>query len=125
MEKALQSSTKRFGLILIVLILLSSLFLTGCQHEKTLKIGFITEQTGVDAYVGPASVPAMEDYIAKVNAAGGVNGYKLQLVVYDTRSEVTDAVAVIKRLFDQDKVVAVIGPSWSAAGIPIAATRDA
>jgi len=125
MEKALQSSTKRFGLILIVLILLGSLFLTGCQQEKTLKIGFITEQTGVDAYVGPASVPAMEDYIAKVNAAGGVNGYKLQLVVYDTRSEVTDAVAVIKRLFDQDKVVAVIGPSWSSAGIPIADIADA
>jgi branched-chain amino acid transport system substrate-binding protein len=125
MEKALQSSTKRFGLILIVLILLSSLALTGCAQEKTLKIGFVTEQTGVDAYIGPASVPAMEDYIAKINAAGGINGYKLQLVVYDTRSEVTDAVAVVKRLFDQDKVVAVIGPSWSAAGIPIADIADA
>jgi branched-chain amino acid transport system substrate-binding protein len=125
MEKALQSSTKRFGLILVVLILLSSLALTGCQQEKVLKIGFITEQTGVDAYVGPASVPAMEDYIAKINAAGGIGGYKLQLVVYDTRSEVTDAVAVTKRLFDQDKVVAVIGPSWSSAGIPIADIADA
>lgn len=125
MEKALQSSTKRFGLILIVLILLSSLVLTGCQQEKVLKIGFVTEQTGVDAYIGPASVPAMEDYIAKINEAGGIGGYKLQLVVYDTRSEVTDAVAVTKRLFDQDKVVAVIGPSWSSAGIPIADIADA
>ncbi len=125
MEKALQASTKRFGLILIVLILLSSLVLTGCQQEKILKIGFVTEQTGVDAYIGPASVPAMEDYIAKINEAGGIGGYKLQLVVYDTRSEVTDAVAVTKRLFDQDKVVAVIGPSWSSAGIPIADIADA
>lgn len=125
MEKALHSSTKRFGLILIVLILLSSLALTGCQQEKVLKIGFVTEQTGVDAYIGPASVPAMEDYIAKINEAGGIGGYKLQLVVYDTRSEVTDAVAVTKRLFDQDKVVAVIGPSWSSAGIPIADIADA
>jgi branched-chain amino acid transport system substrate-binding protein len=125
MEKALQSNTKRFGLILMVLIVLSSLALTGCQQEKVLKIGFITEQTGVDAYVGPASVPAMQDNIDKINAAGGIGGYKLQLVVYDTRSEVTDAVAVVKRLFDQDKVVAVIGPSWSAAGIPIADIADA
>jgi len=99
--------------------------LSGCAQEKVLKIGFITEQTGVDAYVGAASVPAMEDYIAKINDAGGIGGYKLQLVVYDTRSEVPDAVTVIKRLFDQDKAVAVIGPSWSAAGVPIADIADA
>jgi branched-chain amino acid transport system substrate-binding protein len=124
MKKAGLFGTKWFALFLVVVLLMSSA-LTSCSSEKVLKIGFITEQTGVDAYVGPASVPAMEDYIAKVNAAGGVNGYKLQLVVYDTRSEVTDAVAVIKRLFDQDKVVAVIGPSWSSAGIPIADIADA
>jgi branched-chain amino acid transport system substrate-binding protein len=124
MKKAGLFGTKWFALFLVVVLLISSA-LTSCSSEKVLKIGFITEQTGVDAYVGPASVPAMEDYIAKVNAAGGVNGYKLQLVVYDTRSEVTDAVAVIKRLFDQDKVVAVIGPSWSSAGIPIADIADA
>jgi branched-chain amino acid transport system substrate-binding protein len=60
-----------------------------------------------------------------VNAAGGVSGYKLKLVTYDTRSEVTDAVAVTKRLIEQDRVVAVIGPSWSAAAIPIAEIADA
>jgi branched-chain amino acid transport system substrate-binding protein len=42
------------------------------------------------------------------------------LITYDTRSEVTDAVSVTKRMMEQDKVVAIIGPSWSAAGIPIA-----
>jgi branched-chain amino acid transport system substrate-binding protein len=116
--------SKWSGLI-VALILLASSLLTGCQQEKVLKIGFITEQTGVDAYVGPASVPAMQDRIDEINAKGGIGGYKLQLVVYDTRSEVTDAVAVTKRLIDQDKVVAIIGPSWSAAAIPIADIVDA
>jgi branched-chain amino acid transport system substrate-binding protein len=124
MEKATLLSTKKLGLVLMALVLLMSL-LTGCQQEKVLKIGYITEQTGVDAYVGPASVPALKDHVDKINAEGGIGGYKLELVVYDTRSEVTDAVAVIKRLFDQDKVVAVIGPSWSAAAIPIADIADA
>ena len=124
MSKDSRLSTKMFGLVLITILLMTSM-LTGCAQEKVLKIGFITEQTGVDAYVGTASVPAMEDYIAKINDAGGIGGYKLQLVVYDTRSEVPDAVTVIKRLFDQDKVVAVIGPSWSAAGVPIADIADA
>lgn len=125
MEKATRLSINKFGLVLVVLLLLASLTLTGCQQEKVLKIGYITEQTGVDAYIGPASVPAMKDHVDKINAEGGIGGYKLELIVYDTRSEVTDAVAVTKRLMDQDKVVAVIGPSWSAAGIPIADIADA
>jgi branched-chain amino acid transport system substrate-binding protein len=125
MEKETLLSIKKFGLGLMTLVLLVSLTLTGCQQEKVLKIGYITEQTGVDAYVGPASVPALKDHVDKINAEGGIGGYKLELIVYDTRSEVTDAVAVTKRLFDQDKVVAVIGPSWSAAAIPIADIADA
>lgn len=125
MKKMTLLSIKKFGLVLVALILLASLTLTGCQQEKVLKIGYITEQTGVDAYIGPASVPALKDHVDKINAEGGIGGYKLELIVYDTRSEVTDAVAVTKRLFDQDKVVAVIGPSWSAAGIPIADLADA
>jgi branched-chain amino acid transport system substrate-binding protein len=123
MKKASRLSTKWFGLVVITTLLLSTV-LSGCSTEKVITIGYITEQTGVDAYVGPASVPAMEDNIKKINDAGGIGGYKLKLVVYDTRSEVTDAVAVIKRLIDQDKAIAVIGPSWSAAGVPISDIAD-
>ena len=108
----------------LVLVLAAGLLLTGCQQEKTIKIGYVTEQTGVEAYIGQATVPALQDYIDEVNAAGGVGGYKLQLVAYDTRSEVTDAVSVTKRLIEQDRVTAVIGPSWSAAAIPMAEIAD-
>lgn len=114
---------KWFGL-LMVLILLTSMLLSGCSQEKVIKIGFATEQTGVESYIGQAAIPMLEDYISEINAAGGIKGYKLDLISYDTRSEVTDAVAVTKRLVEQDKVVAVIGPSWSAAGIPIAEIAD-
>ena len=100
--------------------------LSSCaSQEKVLKIGYVTEQTGVEAYIGQASVPAPQDHIDKINAKGGIDGYKLKLIVYDTRSEVTDAVAVSKRLMDQDKAVAIIGPSWSAAGMPLAEIADA
>lgn len=123
MKKAAPLYRRAFGLLMI-LILLSSL-MTGCSSEKEIKIGFATEQTGVESYIGQAAIPMLQDYIDKVNAAGGVGGYKLKLVTYDTRSEVTDAVAVTKRLIEQDRVVAVIGPSWSAAAIPIAEIADA
>jgi len=119
-----RASLRNASFALAALVSASGLFM-GCKKEvKELKIGFITEQTGAESYIASSSTPALEDYIAKVNEAGGVNGYKLKLVVYDTRSEVPDAVTVSKRMIDQDKVVAIIGPSWSAAGIPLAQIAD-
>ena len=60
MRKTSSVLVKWIGLVLAIILLASSL--AGCgTKEKVLKIGFITEQTGVDAYVGPASVPAMQD----------------------------------------------------------------
>ncbi|MFM8322690.1 MAG: ABC transporter substrate-binding protein, partial [Chloroflexota bacterium] len=123
MKNVVPFSRKWFGVLMILVLLGASL--GGCSSEKVIKIGFATEQTGVESYIGQAAVPALQDHIDKINAEGGIGGYKLQLVVYDTRSEVTDAVAVAKRLIDQDKVVGVIGPSWSAAAIPMAEIADA
>ena len=124
MKRSARSFSKWFAVVMAAVLLVASL--SGCaSQEKVLKIGYITEQTGVEAYIGQASTPALQDHIDKINADGGIGGYKLKLVVYDTRSEVTDAVAVAKRLIDQDGAVAIIGPSWSAAGIPLAEIADA
>jgi branched-chain amino acid transport system substrate-binding protein len=124
MKTPVRSFRKWFAVLLIGILLVGSLSSCASQ-EKVLKIGYVTEQTGVEAYIGQASIPALQDHIDEINAAGGIEGYKLQLIVYDTRSEVTDAVAVSKRLMDQDKAIAIIGPSWSAAGIPLAEIADA
>lgn len=123
MKNAAPVCRKWFGLLMVLILLFSGL-LSACSQEKVIKIGFATEQTGVESYIGQAAIPMLQDYIDKINADGGIGGYKLKLISYDTRSEVTDAVAVTKRLIEQDKVVAVIGPSWSAAAIPIAEIAD-
>ena len=118
MKKDKTVITRWFGLLMIFILLAS--MLSGCSSGKVIKIGFVTEATGVESYIGQASTPALQDYIDKINTDGGIGGYKLQLVTYDTRSEVTDAVTVTKRMIEQDGVVAIVGPSWSAAGIPMA-----
>ena len=111
-------------LIVSTAICAAILSMMACKTEKVIKIGHITSDTGSESYIGAASTPAIQDHIDKINAEGGINGYKLQLVSYDSRTEVPEAVSVAKRLIDQDKVAAVIGPSWSGAGIPIAAIAD-
>jgi hypothetical protein len=60
----------------------------------------------------------------KINKAGGINGKKLELIVYDTEGDATKANLAVKKLMTQDKVCAVIGPSLSGtsmAVVPLAA----
>ncbi len=109
----------------LVLFLLVGSILSGCSQGKTVKIGFNAQLTGADAYVGQAAKMALEDRVKEINDAGGIKGWKVELVAYDSRSEIPDAVAVAKRLIDQDKVAAIIGPEWSGAAIPIAEIADA
>jgi branched-chain amino acid transport system substrate-binding protein len=91
---------------------------------KVLNIGHITALTGSEAYIGEGGVAAMEDYAAELNAKGGINGYTLKVISYDGRSEAADCVAIARRLIYQDKCVAIVGPTFSGAGIPIAKICD-
>ncbi len=109
----------------LMLLLVLCPALAGCSASNVIKIGVLSISSGPDAYVGQASELALQDRVAEVNAAGGINGRKLELVIYDTRGEVTEAVAAARRLIEQDKVTAIIGPSWSGAAIPVAAIADA
>ncbi len=104
--------------------LLAALLPLSAASKGTLNIGHITTMTGSDAYIAPGAVPALEDEVARVNAAGGINGWMLKVISYDGQSMPAECVAVTKRMIDQDKCVAVIGPTFSGAGIPIAKIAD-
>jgi branched-chain amino acid transport system substrate-binding protein len=96
-----------------------------CAAPKgTLIIGHCTTMTGSDAYVAPGAVPALEDEVARVNAAGGINGWMLKIITYDSQGLPAEAVAITHRMIDQDKVIAIVGPSNSGSGIPMAKIAD-
>lgn len=97
----------------------------GCKSDKVIKFGFVAQLTGPDSYVGQAAKLALEDRVKEVNAKGGIDGKKIELITYDSRCEAPEAVAAAKRLIEQDKVVGVIGPEWTAASIPIAPIAEA
>jgi branched-chain amino acid transport system substrate-binding protein len=48
-----------------------------------------------------------------VNANGGINGRKLQLVIQDTAGDEAGAIAAFNALIDNDKVVGIVGPTLS------------
>ena len=88
------------------------------------KIGEIATQTGDFAAYGQAEIEAIKIAVKEINAAGGINvgGKKMpiEVTMYDCRTRQEDMVNAARRLVEQDKVVAVIGPSGS--GLCIAAS---
>lgn len=81
----------------------------------TIKIGLSYELSGSVATYGQSSVDGVKMAIDEVNAAGGINGKTIELVEYDTKSDEAEATTLGKRLMEQDKVIAVLGPATSGA----------
>ena len=83
----------------------------------TFKIGAAFALTGPAAVIGDPSAKIAEMLLEEINGAGGVNGKKIELITYDTESDPTKAVTVMKRLIDKDKVLAIIGPTTTGSAM--------
>lgn len=86
-----------------------------------IKIGYLAALTGDFAAYGQAEVNMAKMVVGDINAAGGVLGRQLELVIYDTKTRNEDAMNAVRRMVENDKVVAIIGANTS--GINIATAR--
>lgn len=93
------------------------LSLAGCGGEETIKIGLQGPMTGDYAYEGKGFKNALTMLVEQVNAAGGINGKQVELLVEDDAGDPTRSALVAQRLVDA-KVVAVIGAYNSTATEP-------
>lgn len=100
------------------------------QTKPPLRIGGCFSVTGPAAYAGAGALKTVEMLVESTNAAGGVDGRKIEFVGYDDESDAARANTLVKRLIDNDKVQVIIGcsltgPTLSAiplverAGIPM------
>jgi branched-chain amino acid transport system substrate-binding protein len=55
----------------------------------------------------------------QVNAAGGINGRPVKIIIYDTEGDATKTKNRIERLIKKDKVIAIIGPSRSGSSMAV------
>ena len=76
-----------------------------------IKIGSVLSVTGPASFLGDPEKRTLELYVDEINAKGGVNGQKLQLVVYDDGGSADNARTFATRLVEEDKIVAMIGGS--------------
>jgi branched-chain amino acid transport system substrate-binding protein len=99
---------------LFFLILLGCLIITGTAGAAdTVKIGLLVPLTGAAAADGASALNSVKLAVERVNAEGGLMGKKVELVSYDDRGDAKEAVALARKLIEQDKVVAAVGGSYS------------
>ncbi|MDR0654487.1 MAG: ABC transporter substrate-binding protein [Synergistaceae bacterium] len=79
-----------------------------------IKIGEIATITGDFAAYGVAEEESVKIAVKEINDAGGILGRPVELIMYDCRTRNEDMVNAARRLVQQDKVCAVIGPSGSS-----------
>ncbi|MGZ5204607.1 MAG: ABC transporter substrate-binding protein [Caldimonas sp.] len=91
--------------------------------DEPLRIGAFLSVTGPAAFLGDPEQKTLEMGVERINAAGGVAGRKLVLVVYDDGGDAEKARTFAKRLLEQDKVDVIVGGSTTGttmAVIPLA-----
>ncbi len=112
--------------ILIASLVIASL-LSACQTQGSsgdkVRIGVFMSTTGTTANFGISSVNGIKMAADEINAAGGINGKPVELLVQDDRSDASEAATIVTKFVTQDQVHAVIGEvasSRSIAAAPIA-----
>ena len=86
------------------------------QAKSPLKLGAVLSVSGPVAVFGIPERDAIMVATEKLNADGGVNGRRIEIVLVDEKSNPTDAARGVTQAAADDKVVAIIGPS-SGSGI--------
>jgi branched-chain amino acid transport system substrate-binding protein len=108
------------GVMLVAIVtLIVSALPAGAQE---LRLGFTPPVTGASAAEGALQIKAIKLALKEINAAGGVNGKKIDLRIVDNQSSNPGALAALQKAVEQEKVLALVGFVKSTQ---ILATSDA
>jgi branched-chain amino acid transport system substrate-binding protein len=105
---------KRMMVGLLVVFVVLGLFVAHieAQTKTPVRVGLITEQTGAASMSGERGIRATRLAEKQMNAAGGVNGTPVEVIVYDNNSTTQGTVNAVNKAIE-DKVIALSGPGRS------------
>lgn len=91
---------------------------------ETLKIGAPQPMTGPDAPFGDKFKKAYSMAVEEINAAGGVNGKKIEVIIEDHQAKNALAATVAEKLITQEKVLILTGGRASGQAVEIASVAQ-
>jgi branched-chain amino acid transport system substrate-binding protein len=98
---------------ILLMVGLVSVYAVGALGADTIRIGLMAPLTGFAAADGASVHDSVKLAVERVNGQGGVLGKKVELIAYDDRADGKEAVAVARKLIQQDQVVGVVAGSYS------------
>ena len=94
---------------LFLLVTLLTALVPAVQAQDTIKIGEFGSLTGDNASFGISQNNGVQMAVEEINAAGGVLGKKIELIVEDNQTKQGETTTIVRKLISQDHVVALIG----------------
>jgi len=92
---------------------------TLASAAEPIRLGALLETSGFIASLGNPGLEGARLAVEQLNAVGGINGQPIELVNINTESDETRAVTAVKRLIEQERVVAIVGPMSSGSNFAI------
>ncbi len=109
--------SRSFKLVIAALVII--LAAVPAFGAETVKIGAILAVTGPASFLGGPEARTLEMLAEQTNAAGGINGKQVELIIKDSGASPEKAISFAKQLIEEERVVAVIGPSTSGETMKI------
>lgn len=86
----------------------------GAVQAQDILLGNLAAGAGPFATLAKTNEIAAQMAVDEINAAGGIAGKKLKIVTFDTAGKPDQAVVGLRKLAEDDKVMAIIGPFSSS-----------
>jgi len=113
---------RSFSIIVISVVALVVVATILPVNAQDIRIGFTPPVTGASAAEGAFQIKALKLALKEINAAGGINGKKIDLRQVDNQSSNPGALAALQKSVEQEKALALVGFVKSTQ---ILATSDA
>jgi branched-chain amino acid transport system substrate-binding protein len=110
----------------LTLLLLAALSVAlPAQAADPIRIGAVVSATGPASFLGEPEKNTLQMQADAINAAGGLLGRPVEVIILDDETDVNKGVLAVDRLLKKENVVAVVGPTVSGNSLAVAPKVEA
>ena len=110
----------------LTLLLLAALSVAlPAQAAEPIRIGAVVSATGPASFLGEPEKNTLQMQADALNAAGGLLGRPVEVIILDDETDVNKGVLALDRLLKKENVVAVVGPTVSGNSLAVAPKVEA
>ena len=113
------SLTRRQALASAAAVLATTVARPAIAAKEPIMIGYLPALTGPSSSTGIGINRGVQLAVQEINAAGGIDGRQVELIVRDTQSEPTKAVNGAAELIHSHKVSVMLGPVNSGESLAV------